>query len=331
MTDTLLSQAVSLRERIVRYSELAPCFDAFIDTRTPGSDKKENFTIIGPGVSENPNQYVHIAEPHGFNIGGARQPPGCTNSQHSHDTAEVFYVHTGRWRFDTGEHGSDASVELSQGDLISIPTKLFRGFTNIGSDEGFLWAVLGGDDPGRVLWAPEVFRMAEQYGLVLLEDGMLVDTAAGEAIPNSKKPMPVTCQADIDKLQVLSASELEQCVSRANSRSAAGPFDDLPGISEKQLIGKGALNWDHGFTVSEVSLSPGAVIPEHALQVCAVHFVQDGSVSFCLNEADEESIDTGDTVTIPLGAVRAIRNTGSEPARLVSVYGGDTQPSILWK
>ena len=51
--------------RIVRYADLVPCFDAFIDTRTPGSDKKENFTIIGPGVSENPNQHVHIAEPHG--------------------------------------------------------------------------------------------------------------------------------------------------------------------------------------------------------------------------------------------------------------------------
>ena len=86
-------------ERIVRSDELRPCFDAFIDTRTPGSDKKENFTIIGPGVSENPNQHVHIAEPHGFNIGGARQPPGCVNSQHSHDTVEVFFVHKGTWSF----------------------------------------------------------------------------------------------------------------------------------------------------------------------------------------------------------------------------------------
>mgnify|MGYP006923740189 CR=1 FL=1 len=73
--------------RVVRYGDLEPCYDAFIDTRTPGSDKKENFTIIGPGVSENPNQHVHITEPHGFNIGAARQPPGCVNSQHSHDTA----------------------------------------------------------------------------------------------------------------------------------------------------------------------------------------------------------------------------------------------------
>ena len=38
---------------IVRYGELVPCKTAFIDAHTPGSDKKENFTIIGGGVSAN--------------------------------------------------------------------------------------------------------------------------------------------------------------------------------------------------------------------------------------------------------------------------------------
>ena len=35
---------------IVRYGELVPCKTAFIDAHTPGSDRKENFTIIGGGV-----------------------------------------------------------------------------------------------------------------------------------------------------------------------------------------------------------------------------------------------------------------------------------------
>ena len=51
---------MNLRNRLVRYDELAPCLTAFIDTRSPGSDRKENFTIIGPGVAENPEQHVHI-------------------------------------------------------------------------------------------------------------------------------------------------------------------------------------------------------------------------------------------------------------------------------
>ncbi|MEO1361596.1 MAG: cupin domain-containing protein, partial [Pseudomonadota bacterium] len=124
MSETTTKRDFSIESRLVRYADLKPCFDAFIDTRTPGSDQKENFTIIGPGVSENPNQFVHIAEPHGFNIGGARQPPGCTNSQHSHETVEVFYVHSGEWRFDLGEHADDAQITLNAGDLISIPTNV---------------------------------------------------------------------------------------------------------------------------------------------------------------------------------------------------------------
>ncbi|WP_230207000.1 cupin domain-containing protein [Novosphingobium sp. Gsoil 351] len=170
----------ALEARVVRYRDLIPCRNAFIDTRTPGSDAKENFTIIGPGVSENPEQHVHITEPHGFNIGGARQPPRCVNSQHSHDTAEVFVVHSGRWRFTFGEHGEDAQVDAEPGDIVSFPIHTFRGFENIGEETGFLWSVLGGDDPGRVLWAPEVFRMAERYGLILLENGALVDTTLGQ-------------------------------------------------------------------------------------------------------------------------------------------------------
>ena len=41
-----------MEDRIVRYGDLVPCRTAFIDAHTPGSDMKENFTIIGGGVSE---------------------------------------------------------------------------------------------------------------------------------------------------------------------------------------------------------------------------------------------------------------------------------------
>jgi hypothetical protein len=80
-----------MEKRIVRYGDLIPCKTAFIDAHTPGSDQKENFTIIGGGVSESADQHVHINIPHGFNIGAAGQPPKCRNSLHSHRTAEVFF------------------------------------------------------------------------------------------------------------------------------------------------------------------------------------------------------------------------------------------------
>ena len=215
----------ALRDRVVRYDDLIPCYNAFIDCRTPGSEAKENFTIIGPGVSENPDQHVHMTEPHGYNIGGARQPPGCVNSQHSHDTAEVFIVHSGEWRFDLGEHGEDAQVTAGPGDVISLPTKTFRGFTNIGRDDGFLFAILGQDDPGRVLWAPSVFDMARDYGLVLLESGQLIDTVAGQQIPADARPMPVTSTTQVGQMKRVSQTEAERLVWRAairgRSRSTA--------------------------------------------------------------------------------------------------------------
>ncbi len=278
--------ASAVEARIVRYGDLEPCFNAFIDTRSPGSEAKENFTIIGPGVSENPEQHVHIAEPHGYNIGGARQPPGCVNSQHSHDTAEVFVVHSGTWSFNLGEHGDAARVECGPGDTISLPTGMFRGFTNIGADTGFLWAVLGSDAPGRVLWAPEVFDMAADYGLVLLENGTLIDTAAGQAVPAEVGPMPRTSPAQAAALAVPSAAEAERMVVRARDESAA-------------LIGPGApLAWDHGFTLDRFALH-GAATADFA---GAVIFIHRGSVTFTLDD-NPVRLDAGDTMSVPAAAV----------------------------
>jgi len=140
---TLISDTNSLNAFILRHGEIVPCKTAFIDARTPGSDQKENFCLIGAGVTENPDQVVHINTPHGFDVGAARQPKGCKNSHHSHDTEEVFVVHQGQWKFTWGEDGGDGEIILNSGDTISIPTQLFRGFENVGDDNGFLLSVLG--------------------------------------------------------------------------------------------------------------------------------------------------------------------------------------------
>ncbi|MCR9078524.1 MAG: cupin domain-containing protein [Hyphomonadaceae bacterium] len=329
MPDTIVQERSKIEDRIVRYAELEPCYDAFIDTRTPGSDKKENFTIIGPGVSENPNQHVHIAEPHGFNIGGARQPPRCTNSQHSHETVEVFYVHTGQWRFDLGENADDAQICLGPGDLISIPTNVFRGFTNIGESDGFLWAVLGGDDPGHVLWAPKVFDMARDYGLILLEDGMLIDINKGEKVPAGKAVMPVTTEAQVAALDVFGNAELEACVIRSGASVNFGPFNTLNGIRETALIGPKPIDWSHGFTLSELDIEPGTTLPAHSLSVADVYFVQSGKIIVTL-DGEKTILTAGDTITFPIGATRSLTNANDVAARLVAVRGGDNIPEVEW-
>ena len=181
---------LNINNRLVRYGELIPCKTAFIDTHTPGSDQKENFTIIGSGVSENPEQHVHISIPHGFNIGAAGQPPKCNNSLHSHRTAEVFFVLSGRWRFFWGRYGNAGEVILEKGDIFNIPTGIFRGFENIGETYGMLMAILGGDDAGGgVIWAPEVLSEAKKHGLILSEKGKIYDTLKDQKIPNDENEM----------------------------------------------------------------------------------------------------------------------------------------------
>ncbi|PLK22476.1 cupin domain-containing protein [Porphyrobacter sp. TH134] len=314
-----------MESRIVRYADLIPCRDAFIDTRSPGSDQKENFTIIGPGVAENPKQHVHINEPHGFNIGGARQPPRCLNSQHSHETVEVFYVFSGRWRFMSGEHGTDGEVFMGPGDLISIPTRLFRGFENVGEDTGFLWAVLGGDDAGHVLWAPYVFDMARDYGLVLLEDGTLIDTAKVEAVPKGARLMPETTVAQVAALTRADSAALASCVIPADLPRPAALHPRTAGIAERLLIGTAPIDWPHGFTVAEVTLAHDAAIAAHRLAVPDVWFVAEGSVEVGIGE-ETALCGPGDTITVPAGAVRSLANRGNAAAKVVQVRRGDKLP-----
>jgi quercetin dioxygenase-like cupin family protein len=313
---------MNLNDRWVPYAELQPCLNAFIDTRSPGSDKKENFTIIGPGVAENPDQHVHIAIPHGFNIGGARQPPGCLNSQHSHLTAEVFLVHSGTWAFRTGENADDGEIILRKGDVISIPTNVFRGFENIGDDSGFLFAVLGGDDPGHVLWAPSVFELASEHGLVLLEDGSLVDTALGQVVPGGKKPMSKTSSEQIASLDRYGSEALKDIVLPESDFqwSKDSSLAVFPGVTEASILGDdcpdesllaGKLDGGGGFVFRALKLEPGAHIPAHTRAEEEVLFMQEGSLLVETSGA-EANLQTGDTFTTPVGAERSFRNCGSQ-------------------
>lgn len=302
-----------MEQRVVRYADLRPCYNAFIDTRSPGSEKKENFTIIGPGVAENPEQFVHIAEKHGFNIGGARQPPACVNSQHSHDTVEVFVVHTGNWRFNIGENGDDVQVLAGPGDVITLPTNMFRGFTNVGDDLGYLFAVLGGDDAGHVLWAPYVFDMARDYGLVLLESGELIDTAAGQVVPEGARLMPRTTAEQVAKAYIPTLAEAESLVWRS---------DDLQETSVRPIIDpEGPFDWDHGFTLARLDIAPGGHLSAEIVDYPEVLFVQSGKLTLNWGEGKLE-LGKGDTITIPMGLERKLSSeTG---ASLYRVRGVET-------
>lgn len=323
-----------IESRLIRYADLIPCRNAFVDTRSPGSDQKENFTLIGPGVSENPNQHVHIPEPHGFNIGGARQPPRCLNSQHSHDTAEVFIVHKGRWRMIFGVNADEGDVTMEEGDTISIPIHMFRGFENIGAETGFLFAVLGGDNPGKVTWSPRVFEMAKEYGLVLLEGGRLVDTTLGESVPANAKRQQAPSAEEIARLATPPRAKLEACVVKARdlkpnpaSPLARDGVEEMPVITPKPTgdgFAPGPISgwWPHGFNLRGLRLASGASVPAHTRAEEEVIFVHRGVLEVTTPEGSVV-MGPGDTFTTPKGVARSFRAPSSNGVAAYIVRGGD--------
>ena len=283
----------------VKFAELVPCRTAFIDTHNPGAEGKENFTIIGGGVSENPEQYVLIEETPGFNIGGARQPAGCTNSLHSHRTAEVFIIHTGSWRMFWGLEGDDGEVVLNPGDLISLPTHMFRGFENVtpisGTNErgyGFIFSVLGGDDSGGgVVWGPEVLEEASNHGLTLLESGQLVNTREGEEVPEGIPPVIPVSKTGLTFYSRNTIIDASKFVVKRPAKWAH---------QETELIGRGSnavIRERPGFEVRRVQWGNGDEIPWRVSNLDTVLISNTGSVVL----SGGESVGPGDVALIQAG------------------------------
>ena len=294
--------ATEMEQRIVRYGDLKPCRTAFIDAHTPGSDQKENFTIIGGGVSESADQHVHITDTPGFNIGAAGQPPKCRNSLHSHRTAEVFFVLKGRWRFFWGRWGDAGEVVLEEGDIINIPTGIFRGFENIGTDYGMIMAILGGDDAGGgVIWAPQVIQDAADHGLVLGANGKLYDTKRGQNLPEGIQPMPLLTQ---EELKTFPEPGTADVVPRYVAR-----YWDMMAMADKQpaqVIGPDAMLRDRpGFEVDFLTRSS---IPEsryktdshEVLMIMKGHWRVDW-------DGGSAALAPGDTMAVPPGLEHGLR------------------------
>jgi mannose-6-phosphate isomerase-like protein (cupin superfamily) len=311
--------------RIVRYGDLKPCRTAFIDAHTPGSDQKENFTIIGGGVSEAADQHVHIALPHGFNIGAAGQPPKCRNSLHSHRTAEVFFVLSGRWRFFWGRWGNAGSVVLEEGDIFNIPTGIFRGFENIGTDYGMIMAILGGDDAGGgVIWAPQVIEEAQAHGLVLSEEGKLYDTSKGAALPDGVGPMPVLTDEELKAFpEPSSADVVPGYVAR---------YWDLVALADRRpvrVIGAdGVLRDKPGFEVDMITRASASDTP-HSHDVPSVLMPVKGHWRVTW-PGGETVLAPGDTMSVPEGLPHAAVPSMTGEAALYHVVGTGDPAGLTW-
>ena len=195
-----------------------------------------------------------------------------------------------------------------------------------------MFAVLGGDDPGHVTWAPYVFDAAKKHGLILLEDGSLVDTTRGETIPAEKAPMPPTTAEDVARHRRLTADDMADCVVRhaelepASSAALAAPgFNECPIIgaeSRHEGVSAGRMQWPHGFHVRQITIQPGAWCRPHKRDEEEVILLHKGEMRIDI-AGETLTVAAGDVVTMTIGEVRRYGNESNEIVEAYIVRGSD--------
>ena len=353
MTDVLVP-ATELERRTIRRSDWVAENAAFIDCRTPGSDRKSNYAFIGPGVSQNAKQFINLSEPHGYNVGAAGMPNGVNNNLHLHFTAEVFINFGGTFRVRWGVDGKQGEYVSHDGDVISVPTWIFRGFTNEGPDDGLLLTVLGHDVTGGIIWGPSVLKEAESYGLHLTADNRLIDTVAGDELPEDVALIKPMKQQYIDELTTYTPDEMRQRVIQPGDRVYSRRSflcNDLPGGGAELALGIGygmaedrravpRVHEPHSFNLAWLRAQPGEGLLRHRHNETQVLVVKSGVWEVTLNEGEQAQtvkLARQDTLSVPAGSWREFRlvEAGADAAtegtgELLVVNSGDARTRLEW-
>ena len=330
--------------RLIRRSDMVACKLAFIDCKMPGSTDKENYSLIGPGVTQSADQVVNITEPHGFSVGAAAMPPGTINNLHIHFTAEVFMVHSGSWTFRWGSDGTGGEISGGRGDVVSVPTWIFRGFTNVGAETGWIFTALGGDDTGGIIWHPSILATAAEHGLYLTRDNMLVDTETGLPAPApGERLVPIDAEA-IAGLRRWSAEEMRGRVVTADERvwSEAALLDScLPGHASalapvighgigQDLAQRAKITNPHGFSLEWLRVAPGQAVGPFKLAERQVLIVFQGAISVVLDDAAPMEAQSQEVVSVPGESWRRIAAVGDVPAEIAVLTAGDHKMHPIW-
>lgn len=329
--------------RVIEPDDFVADTEAFIDVRLEGSAGKASYSLIGPGVSENSGQVINLTEPHGFSIGGAAMPHGVVNNQHMHYTAEVFICTRGQWQMRLGQHG-DQQVDIGPNTVFSVPPWVFRGFQNIGGDDTWLFAVLGGDDTGGILWAPQVLEAAADTGLFLSRGHAVLDARAGDRITEVIGPVDESRLVELDSYTDDAIRELIVAPDQLDWSHSALLSGVLEGHASAMapVIGFGLTEdrrqrpgiWTpHGFTLEWLRLEPGASTGLHRIAQSQALLLVDGNWQISYNRdgnRTSRAAAEGSVVSVPAGCWREFSNTGASSATCLVVCAGDERARAEW-
>ncbi len=246
-------------------------------------------------------------------------PNGISNNLHLHFTAEVFVNLGGEFRLRWGIDGKQGEYVSTDGDIISIPTWIFRGFTNEGPDDGILWTVLGRDVTGGIIWGPSVLKEAESYGLHLTADNRLIDTVAGDVLPEGVALIKPIQQKYVDELTTYSVEEMRGRViqpgDRVYSRNALLCASLPGGGAELSLaIGYGMsedrrqvprIHEPHSFNMAWVRAAEDEGLLRHRHDKTQVLLVKSGRWAITLN-GDPATTDRDRPFRLVLGPGRRL-------------------------
>jgi mannose-6-phosphate isomerase-like protein (cupin superfamily) len=163
-------------KRTAFFNKLTPSARPLVDAVLP-QFQREIFNIIGGGVTEDPTMQIPIRDVEGFHLSIVKAEPHKGTGLHDHETVEVFMPLKGSWAIIWGDDGENELV-LNEWDVVSVPPHVNRGFRNVGTETGHLLVVVGGTDPGRVVWEKGVMSAVREKGYDLDDQGKIVQTTA---------------------------------------------------------------------------------------------------------------------------------------------------------
>lgn len=140
-----------LNQRVARFVDRVPDWDAFADARVEGYRRAQH-RYIGAGASGKQDSRVIPAEH--FTLSVMFVPPGQGNAAHTHEVEEIFFILEGKVRvFFEDAEGRRAETVLSRWDCVSCPAGAIHGYENVGLEPAYLQVMLGAARPDLMGYA----------------------------------------------------------------------------------------------------------------------------------------------------------------------------------